>query len=83
MKLRHVFVLADLEHAQRAVEPKNADSHLAFIAGGLHSCVSYDARRAMPVPFSTVTLICAGGTVSFFGTAAFGLVSDSSRAIAR
>ena len=33
----------------RALEPINADSHLAFIAGGLHSCVSYDARREMPV----------------------------------
>jgi thiamine phosphate synthase YjbQ (UPF0047 family) len=29
----------DLDPAQRAVEPKNADSHLAFIAGGLRPCV--------------------------------------------
>ena len=34
---------------QRLVEPANADSHLAFIAGGLQSCVTYNARRAGPV----------------------------------
>lgn len=42
---------ADVPADQREREPINADSHLAFIAGGLHSCVSYDARRAMPVYF--------------------------------
>lgn len=42
---------ADVPADQRALEPINADSHLAFIAGGLHSCVSYDARRAGPVYF--------------------------------
>ena len=42
---------ADVPPDQRDREPINADSHLAFIAGGLHSCVSYDARRAMPVYF--------------------------------
>ena len=31
---------SELEPAQKQVEPTNADSHLAFIAGGLHSCVS-------------------------------------------
>ena len=31
----------DLDATQRAVEPRNADSHLAFIAGGLHSCVTH------------------------------------------
>lgn len=36
---------------QRAVEPANADSHLAFIAGGLQSCVLYNARRPGPVFF--------------------------------
>jgi thiamine phosphate synthase YjbQ (UPF0047 family) len=34
---------------QRVTEPANADSHLAFMGGGLHACVSYDARRAGPV----------------------------------
>ncbi len=42
---------ADVPVDQRAREPINADSHLAFIAGGLYSCVSYDARRDMPVYF--------------------------------
>lgn len=42
---------ADVPPDQRDREPSNADSHLAFIAGGLHSCVSYDARREMPVYF--------------------------------
>jgi thiamine phosphate synthase YjbQ (UPF0047 family) len=34
----------DLDAAQRAVEPKNADSHLAFIAGGLRPCVTHPNR---------------------------------------
>ncbi len=40
----------ELAPEQRAVEPTNADSHLAFIGGGLHACVSY-ARRPGPVYF--------------------------------
>lgn len=39
----------DLSPHQRPVEPTNADSHLAFIAGGLHACVSYTTRRPGPV----------------------------------
>jgi len=34
----------DLDPAQRAVEPRNADSHLAFIAGGLRTCVTHPNR---------------------------------------
>jgi hypothetical protein len=34
----------DLDAAQRAVEPRNADSHLAFIAGGLRTCVMHPNR---------------------------------------
>jgi thiamine phosphate synthase YjbQ (UPF0047 family) len=41
----------DLDAAQRAVEPKNADSHLAFIAGGLRPCVTYPNRSDEPVCF--------------------------------
>src|SRR5215510_9074344 len=41
----------DLDPAQRAVEPKNADSHLAFIAGGLRPCVTYPNRSNEPVCF--------------------------------
>lgn len=35
----------ELAPDQVDAEPANADSHLAFIGGGLHACVSYDARR--------------------------------------
>ncbi len=41
----------ELPPEQRAVEPANADSHLAFMGSGLHACVTYDARRAGPVFF--------------------------------
>jgi hypothetical protein len=34
----------DLDPAQRAVEPRNADSHLAFIAGGLRTSVMHPNR---------------------------------------
>lgn len=45
---------------QRQVEPTNADSHLAFIAGGLHSCVSYINRRPGPVFFIDLDGVNAG-----------------------
>jgi thiamine phosphate synthase YjbQ (UPF0047 family) len=41
----------ELGPEQRAVEPANADSHLAFIAAGLQSCVIYNTRRPGPVFF--------------------------------
>src|SRR5438309_5079873 len=41
----------DLDAAQRAVEPRNGDSHLAFIAGGLRPCVTYPNRSDEPVCF--------------------------------
>jgi hypothetical protein len=41
----------ELAPSERAKEPANGDSHLAFIGGGLRSCVSYDARRPGPVYF--------------------------------
>src|SRR4029453_4196636 len=41
----------DLTTAERAVEPRNADSHLAFIAAGLSTCVSYVNRPAEPACF--------------------------------
>jgi len=42
---------ADLDAEQRAVEPRNADSHLAFITGGLHTCVTHPNRADEPVFF--------------------------------
>src|SRR5687767_244194 len=41
----------DLNEQQRAVEPRNADSHLAFMAGGLHSCVTHPNRAGESVFF--------------------------------
>lgn len=41
----------DLDAGQRAVEPRNADSHLAFIAGGLRACVTHPNRRGESVFF--------------------------------
>jgi thiamine phosphate synthase YjbQ (UPF0047 family) len=41
----------ELDDAQRAVESRNADSHLAFIAGGLRPCVTYPNRHDEPVCF--------------------------------
>jgi thiamine phosphate synthase YjbQ (UPF0047 family) len=46
LDLRH-----ELAPEQRSEEPANADSHLAFMGGGLHACVSYNARRPGPVYF--------------------------------
>jgi thiamine phosphate synthase YjbQ (UPF0047 family) len=42
---------AELSPDQRASEPRNADSHLAFIASGLRTCVSYPNRPSQPVFF--------------------------------
>ncbi len=41
----------ELAPEQRALEPANADSHLAFIAAGLQSCVVYNTNRPGPVFF--------------------------------
>lgn len=41
----------DLDAEQRAIEPRNADSHLAFIASGLHTCVTHPNRPEEPVFF--------------------------------
>ena len=41
----------DLDPLQRAVEPRNADSHLAFIAGGLRPCVTHPNRPGESVFF--------------------------------
>jgi thiamine phosphate synthase YjbQ (UPF0047 family) len=50
----------ELAPEQRAVEPANADSHLAFIAGGLQSCVAYNVRRTGPVYFVDLDGTCNG-----------------------
>ncbi len=41
----------DLDAHQRAIEPRNADSHLAFMAGGLRTCVTHPNRPDQNVFF--------------------------------
>lgn len=48
----------DLSAQQRAVEPKNADSHLAFIASGLRPCVTRPNK-----PGETVCFVDLDGVV--------------------
>lgn len=42
---------SELSPEQRRVEPRNADSHLAFMAAGLSSCVTYRNTPDIPVNF--------------------------------
>jgi thiamine phosphate synthase YjbQ (UPF0047 family) len=51
---------SELTHEERAVEPLNADSHLAFIAAGLRTCVSYVNRPSDPVSFIDLDGVNAG-----------------------
>src|SRR5262249_46638621 len=41
----------ELSDEQRRTEPRNGDSHLAFIGAGLRSCVTYHERPNEPVYF--------------------------------
>ena len=41
----------ELTEEQKPREPLNADSHLAFMAGALRTCVSYPNRRGEPLAF--------------------------------
>ena len=50
----------ELSEAQRQVEPRNADSHLAFMASGLRNCVTYVNRPGRPVPFVDLDGMHAG-----------------------
>jgi thiamine phosphate synthase YjbQ (UPF0047 family) len=42
---------SDLDAEQRRVEPRNADSHLAYIASGLRTCVTHPNRAGETVYF--------------------------------
>jgi hypothetical protein len=42
---------AELSPEQRAVEPRNGDSHLTFIGTGMSNCATYRNRAAAPVYF--------------------------------
>ena len=51
----------ELSDEQRAREPRNGDSHLTFMGGGLRSCVSYELREDTPVWFVELDGVHAGG----------------------
>jgi hypothetical protein len=50
----------DLDVSQRAVEPRNADSHLAFMAGGLRPCVTHPNQAGETVCFLDLDGVCDG-----------------------
>src|SRR5918994_1180281 len=50
----------ELTEEQKPREPLNADSHLAFMAGALRTCVSYPNRRTDPIAFVDLDGIHAG-----------------------
>jgi thiamine phosphate synthase YjbQ (UPF0047 family) len=50
----------ELSDAQKPIEPMNADSHLAIMAGALRSCVTYRNRRDEPVCFVDLDGVHAG-----------------------
>ena len=42
---------SELSEEQKAVEPRNADSHLTFIGAGMRNCVTYRTHASVPVYF--------------------------------
>ncbi|MCA1561217.1 MAG: hypothetical protein LC804_13475 [Acidobacteria bacterium] len=50
----------ELTDAQKPIEPRNADSHLAMMAGALRSCVTYQNRPGEPVCFVDLDGVHAG-----------------------
>ncbi len=54
----------ELSDQQRAVEPRNADSHLTFMGGGLRNCASYELEGDEPVWFVELDGVHAGGARS-------------------
>lgn len=57
-----IHLRTELSDEQRATEPRNADSHLTFMGGGLRNCVSYNLRGDEPVWFVELDGVHAGGT---------------------
>ncbi|MXZ73155.1 MAG: hypothetical protein F4Z04_16850 [Acidobacteria bacterium] len=52
----------ELSEEQRAVEPLNADSHLAFMGSGMRSATSYELHGDEPVWFVELDGVHVGGT---------------------
>jgi thiamine phosphate synthase YjbQ (UPF0047 family) len=51
---------AELSAEQREVEPRNADSHLTFMASGLSTCANYLNRPGEAVDFVDLDGVCEG-----------------------
>lgn len=51
----------ELSDEQRATEPRNADSHLTFMGGGLRNCASYELAGDTPVWFVELDGVHEGG----------------------
>ena len=56
-----IHLRTELSDRERATEPRNADSHLTFIGGGLGNCASYELRGNEPVWFVELDGIHLGG----------------------
>ncbi len=52
----------ELSDKERATEPRNADSHLTFMGGGLHTSTSYELKGDEPVWFVELDGVHVGGT---------------------
>ena len=52
----------ELSDQQRATEPRNADSHLTFMGGGLRNCASYELEGDEPVWFVELDGVHTGGS---------------------
>jgi thiamine phosphate synthase YjbQ (UPF0047 family) len=57
-----IHLRTELSDEQRATEPRNADSHLTFMGGGLRNCASYELRGNEPVWFVELDGVHVGGT---------------------
>ena len=53
---------SDLSDRQRVTEPRNGDSHLTYIGGGLRNCTSSEQRGDDPVWFIDLDGVHEGGT---------------------
>src|SRR4026208_630685 len=51
---------SDLDAEQRAVEPRNADSHLAFMAAGFRTCVTHPNHPEEPAFFVDLDGVTGG-----------------------
>ena len=55
---------AELSDEQKAVEPRNGDSHLTFIGAGMRNCVTYRNRPPAPVYFIDLDGKYQGGSAA-------------------